>query len=90
MALHYDLPTDGFVTLAINDAYGHRVRNLIGAAPRQAGPITEIWDGIDDGGPTQVPDRPLGRALAIGRRSEDHPCGIGSPRQAAGGRRPPC
>ncbi len=48
--LRYTLPSDGFVTLVIDDAHGRRVRNLIGAAPRPAGPHTELWDGADDQG----------------------------------------
>lgn len=48
--LRYTLDSDGFVTLAIEDADGRRVRNLIGAAPRQAGAHAELWDGTDDQG----------------------------------------
>lgn len=50
LELHYSLPSDGFVTLVIDNAQGRRVRNLIGAAPRKAGANTEVWDGTDDQG----------------------------------------
>jgi len=46
----YAMPHDGQVTLAIDDAKGRRVRNLIACVQRQAGPQTEAWDGRDDGG----------------------------------------
>jgi sugar lactone lactonase YvrE len=46
----YDLPRDARVTLAIDDAQGRRVRNLIAALPREAGPQIERWDGLDDAG----------------------------------------
>jgi len=46
----YNLPKDALVTVAINDAQGNRVRNLIPALPRTQGPNTEYWDGLDDNG----------------------------------------
>lgn len=51
--LAYTLPKDGGerdVTLAIDDASGKRVRNLIGQYPRQPGANRELWDGLDDNG----------------------------------------
>lgn len=48
--IKYNLPKASRVTLAIDDATGKRVRNLVPAAPRQAGPNTEKWDGLDDDG----------------------------------------
>jgi hypothetical protein len=50
LKFRYSLPSDGFVTLVIDDVHGRRVRNLIGAAPRKAGVNTEQWDGTDDQG----------------------------------------
>jgi sugar lactone lactonase YvrE len=46
----YTLATDQRVTLAIDDARGRRVRNLLPAAERKAGFHTELWDGLDDQG----------------------------------------
>ena len=51
----YDLPKDGRVTLAIDDATGRRIRTLIAARPRKAGGNTEHWDGLDDEGRIAVP-----------------------------------
>jgi len=48
--IHYDLPKAARVTLAIDDADGLRVRNLVHAASRKAGKNTERWDGLDDNG----------------------------------------
>lgn len=48
--IRYDLPKDARVTLAINDANGRRIRNLIPAAARKAGKNVELWDGLDDSG----------------------------------------
>ena len=48
--INYGLPKDARVTLAINDAAGTRIRNLIAALPRKAGKNTEHWDGLDDKG----------------------------------------
>lgn len=46
----YTLPKDGRVTVAIDEAGGKRVRNLIAALPRQKGKNVERWDGLDDDG----------------------------------------
>ncbi len=46
----YSLPQDARVSLAINDANGNRVRNLIPALPRTQGRNVEKWDGLDDDG----------------------------------------
>lgn len=53
----YDLPGDRDVTIAIDDARGHRVRNLIGQYPRDGGSITDQWDGLDDNGEPVQPGR---------------------------------
>jgi len=50
IAIRYRLPKAGEVTLAINDAAGRRVRNLVAGALRKAGPNVEWWDGCDDAG----------------------------------------
>jgi DNA-binding beta-propeller fold protein YncE len=46
----YELPKDGLVTIAIDDAQGRRVRNLLAYLPRKEGAHTERWDGLDDHG----------------------------------------
>ena len=48
--IKYDLPDDREVTIAIDNAKGVRVRNLFGQYPRQAGSVTDLWDGLDDNG----------------------------------------
>ena len=48
IAYTLDEPSD--VTIAIDDADGRRVRNLIGQFPREAGSQTDHWDGLDDAG----------------------------------------
>ncbi|MBA3936035.1 MAG: hypothetical protein H0X38_01105, partial [Planctomycetes bacterium] len=48
--VRYDLPRDARVTVAIDDAAGKRVRNLIACEPRRAGANVERWDGLDDDG----------------------------------------
>jgi hypothetical protein len=50
VAIAYDLPADARVTLALDDASGRRVRNLLAAAERKKGRQTELWDGLDDAG----------------------------------------
>jgi FlgD Ig-like domain len=50
VTINYDLPKDAQVTMAINDANGRRVRNLIAAQPRTKGANVEHWDGLDDDG----------------------------------------
>lgn len=50
MPIHYTLPADRYVTLVIDDAQGHRVRNLIAEAFRISGPHEELWDRCDDAG----------------------------------------
>lgn len=46
----YTLDRDQRVTLAIDDASGHRIRNLLAAAERKAGANVDLWDGLDDAG----------------------------------------
>jgi hypothetical protein len=50
VAIHYHLPVNARVTIAINDALGKRVRNVTVAAARLAGDNVEYWDGRDDDG----------------------------------------
>ncbi len=50
LELHYTLPSNGFITLVIDDAQGQRVRNLLGAAPQSVGAHTQLWDGTNDQG----------------------------------------
>ncbi|MCX7597960.1 MAG: hypothetical protein N2512_03700, partial [Armatimonadetes bacterium] len=50
IAVRYRLPRAGEVTIAINDARGRRVRNLLAGVSRKAGDNVEWWDGCDDAG----------------------------------------
>jgi len=46
----YRLEQPGYVTLAIDDASGRRVRNLVSCGWREAGRQADWWDGLDDTG----------------------------------------
>lgn len=46
----YQSPQAGLLTLAIDDAQGRRVRNLMAREPRGAGPHEERWDLADENG----------------------------------------
>lgn len=46
----YQMKEPGFVTLAIDDANGQRVRNLVSSGWREAGAQRDQWDGLDDAG----------------------------------------
>jgi hypothetical protein len=48
LAIDFNLPEDGFVTLIIEDSSGRRVRNLIADTPFRKGKNTVYWDGTDD------------------------------------------
>lgn len=48
--ISYSLNAKGRVSLLITDATGRRVRELLKAAPRDAGRQVEVWDGLDDQG----------------------------------------
>jgi hypothetical protein len=50
LAVRYTMPYAGKVALAINDANGRRVRNLIADVERSVGEQSEPWDGCDDAG----------------------------------------
>ena len=47
-AITFTLPKDSYVTLAIEDAAGNRVRSLLGGVQLKAGENTIKWDGLDD------------------------------------------
>ncbi len=49
-AIDYSLATPGKVTLVVDSADGHRVRNLIANIERPAGPLAEHWDLKDEQG----------------------------------------
>ncbi|WP_370657530.1 hypothetical protein [Methylacidiphilum kamchatkense] len=61
--ISYDLPFDSHVSLVIEDQTGHRLRNLIGDAPRRAGKNIDWWDGKDDYGQKLPPGKYLVRGL---------------------------
>ncbi len=64
VAIHYRLPYDSRVTLAIEDAKtGKRIRNLISYLSRTAGANTERWDGLDDEGKPVQPGTYTYKAL---------------------------
>jgi hypothetical protein len=44
----FDLPKESYVTIAIEDAAGNRVRSLLGGVKFAAGEHTVMWDGLDD------------------------------------------
>lgn len=46
----YDLAEKRDVTIAIDDAFGKRVRNLFGQFPREKGKVVDKWDCLDDSG----------------------------------------
>lgn len=46
----YNLPSDGNVSLVIEDNKGNRIRNLISDVPRKAGRNVDWWDGKDEAG----------------------------------------
>ncbi len=46
----YTLPGDGYISAAIDDAQGHRVRNLAAREFHKAGPVTLGWDLKDEAG----------------------------------------
>ncbi|MCU0980920.1 MAG: hypothetical protein MUF25_17350, partial [Pirellulaceae bacterium] len=50
LAVRYAMPYDGTVSLAIDDANGRRVRNLIANVERSAGEQADPWDGRDEAG----------------------------------------
>ena len=53
--IRYTVPEAGNVVIAIDDAQGRRVRNLLAEAPRAAGDHVDLWDGRDDDGKTVKP-----------------------------------
>jgi hypothetical protein len=61
--LNYTMPYDGFVTLVIDNEKGHRVKNLVGMAPRSKGKQTEFWDGTDEDGKLVAPGKYTWRGL---------------------------
>ncbi len=48
--IRYALDEPAFVTIAVEDASGRRVRNLVSAQRREAGECGETLDGFDDAG----------------------------------------
>ncbi len=54
-AIPYTAPLDGVLTLAIDDAKGQRVRNLIARETRSAGDHRELWDLADEAGTCVAP-----------------------------------
>ncbi|MGI5867925.1 MAG: sugar-binding protein [Kiritimatiellia bacterium] len=44
----FSLPSESYVTLAIEDAQGNRVKSLVGGVKFPAGDHTVMWSGLDD------------------------------------------
>jgi hypothetical protein len=57
------VPADGIVTVAIDDAKGRRVRNLVAREERKAGPYTLGWDLKDERGQVVQPGTYRWKAL---------------------------
>jgi hypothetical protein len=76
--LQYTMPFDGFATLVIDDARGHRVKNVIGTAPRSKGKQTDWWDGTDDQGKLLPPGTYTMRGLLHAGIDPVYEAGYGS------------
>ncbi len=50
IAMQFEQPMDGRLTVVINDAQGQRVRNLVSGQSYDQGPVDLSWDGLDDNG----------------------------------------
>jgi len=48
VAIPFDLPRESFVTIALEDARGNRVKSLVGGVRFPAGKNTAYWSGLDD------------------------------------------
>ena len=57
-------PVSGVLTLGIFKSGGQLVRTLLARAPRQAGPVAEAWDGLDQDGKPATPGSYQIRLLA--------------------------
>lgn len=55
LSIAYRAPQDGFLTFAIDDAQGRRVRNLVAREERTAGEHREAWDLADENGKLVAP-----------------------------------
>lgn len=77
--LYYTMPFDGFATLVIDDAQGHRVKNVIGMAPRAKGKQTDWWDGTDDQGKLMPTGTYTMRGLLHAGIDPVYEAGYGSP-----------
>ncbi len=51
----YDVPLDGQMALVLEDAQGHRLKNILAQVDRPAGPATESWDLKDGTGAYVAP-----------------------------------
>ena len=77
--LDYELPTDGYVTLVVEQPDGTRVRNLMADVPRKAGKNTDYWDGADDNGRLVRPGEYRFRGLHHGLLDVRYHFAYGSP-----------
>jgi hypothetical protein len=79
VAVAYEIPRDARVTIAIDDAGGKRVRNLVPALPRKAGKNAEKWDGLDDNGKPVPPGEYTFKGLHHGGIHANWLMSFGSP-----------
>lgn len=63
VAIEYQIPADGYVTLVIGDQSGRRVRNMVADYPRKKGKNVDYWDGRDDEGKLVSPGSYRARGL---------------------------
>ncbi len=55
IAFELDQPVDGKYTVVIEDARGHRIRNLVSGQLAAHGRVPVEWDGLDDAGHVVTP-----------------------------------
>ena len=79
VAVEYEVPADGAVTLVIERPDGTRVRNLVSDYPRRAGPNTDFWDGTDDSGRLVRPGEYRVRGLTRGELDVRYQFTYGTP-----------
>jgi len=64
IAIDYDQPVDGKVSIVIDDASGKRIRNLASAQSMAKGRQRVVWDGLDEQGNVALPGDYRWRAIA--------------------------
>ena len=54
--IDFEQPFDGKATIVIEDAAGHRIRNLVSGQSFDKGTHTFVWDGLDEQGQLVAPE----------------------------------